>query len=221
MAKNDPAPQHVADAAAEALRAFWNLGRSSWAEVEALPRKPAGRGQRGRKPSGYVHGNKVEVLKAAATKVGVNFDTLAKAWKAADLYDGEEIEELCGLVRKHRARFGPTHLIRALAVRERGKRDRLIRRAIRGRWGVTRLEREIQVINNGPRRHAGRQPDIPDDGPALLASLIALCAKWERFHAEAAESLPAGLAGVVERATRAVLRLRQAAEGELPATEGD
>jgi hypothetical protein len=213
MPNNTPASKEQSKASAKALREFWDMGRASWAEIKALiPSQGRGQGQAKQQRDGYVYGNKDGLLKKAAERLGVNYDTLAKAWKASRLYKKKEIVNICTLVREYSARFGPTHLMRVMAVRDRDMRKALTERAIQKHWGVTRLEREIQAINNGPRRHVGRRPTIPEDEPAMLASLIALCAKWERFHARAAESLPEELEAASEGVTKAVAKLKKAAE---------
>jgi hypothetical protein len=126
-------------AAVAALRSFWETGRSSWGRVQQTADAASGSRQqktrRRPKQAGYVHGNKTEVLRRAAADEGLNHDTLQKAWRAARLYTREQIEELCRLIERHAARFGPTHLSRVMAVKDARKRDALTRRAIRGRWG--------------------------------------------------------------------------------------
>ncbi|QDU20986.1 hypothetical protein [Urbifossiella limnaea] len=218
MPTNKPAsPDQVATAVA-ALRSFWETGRASWGRVGATddeaPAVTKKRAARRRKQVGYVHGNKTELLKRAAADEGMNHDTLAKAWKASRLYTSEQVEELCGLVERHAARFGPTHLTRVMAVADAKKRDALTRKAVRGRWGVTRLERAVQAVN-GRREHVGNRPQIPDARPELLHALIALCEKWRRFGAAAGAKLSDELKVVVGRAAKAVERVQAVAAAEL------
>lgn len=218
-----PARPDQVQAAVDALRLFWRTGRASWAEVEAATAsettRPAIGAKRRKSLSGFVHGNKVKTLKAAAAKAGVNYDTLAKAWKAAAAYSKDDIEELCGLVEKHRARFGPTHLTRLLAVGDEKRRAALARSAIRGRWGVTALERKIQGAAGRRRPLVGNTPTIPHGEPDLLAALDALCDKWTRWAAAAADAIPKGVMAAVGRANEAVagvkatVAARQAAIG--------
>ena len=118
------------------------------------------------------------------------------------------------MVAEHRARFGATHLIRLLAVKDRKKRDAMTRSAIRGRWGVTRLERAIQAVK-GRREHVGKRPHIPDVSRELLTAVVALCDKWGRFCAGAGTRLSDDILAAVERATKAVEKVKQAADAEL------
>jgi hypothetical protein len=226
MPASKPADLAQVAAAVAALRSFWETGRDSWDKVRATaaPDGATGRGKkngRRRKPTGYVHGNKTEVLKLAAADEGLNYDTLAKAWRAARLYTREQIDELCRLVEEHQARFGPTHLTRVMAVKDPKKRDALTRKAIRGRWGVTRLERAVQALN-GRREHVGKRPQLPDGRPELLNALIALCEKWQRFGAEAGPRLSDNLKVAVGLASKAVKRVKTVAAAELvPDATGD
>jgi hypothetical protein len=221
MPNSEPADLERVAAAVAALRAFWETGRSSWGSVQQTAEGASGGGRkktrRKQKPAGYVHGNKTEVLRRAAAHEGMNHDTLQKAWRAARLYTREQIEELCGLIDRHAARFGPTHLSRVMAIKDARKRDALTRRAIRGRWGVTRLERAVQLVN-GRREHVGKRPQVPEGRSELLTSLLALCEKWRRFGTAAGPSLPAHLDGAVGRATKAVERVRAIATAELAST---
>ncbi|MFM8271908.1 MAG: hypothetical protein ACKODX_06180 [Gemmata sp.] len=219
--KKPVAPEQV-EAAINALRTFWQTGRESWERVRAtIP--PAASTERSkknkkkRKPDGYAHGSKLDTLHREAADIGISYDTLKKGWKAAQEYTEQQIGELCDMVAEHRARFGATHLIRLLAVKDRKRRDAMTRSAIRGRWGVTRLERAIQAIN-GRRGHVGKRPHIPDGNRELLNAVVALCEKWQRFCSEAKARLSDDMLAVVERATKAVAKVKQAADAELNPT---
>lgn len=216
--KKSAAPEQV-EAAVNALRTFWETGRDSWKRVAAtIPSgglSTAKRQKDKKKPRvGYTHGRKLDVLHEEAVDVGFNHDTLKKAWKAAQEYTEDQIDELCDLVAEHRARFGATHLIRLLAVKDRKRRDTMTRSAIRGHWGVTRLERAIQAIN-GRREHVGKRPHIPDGNRELLNAVVALCEKWQRFCSEAKARLSDDMLATAERATKAVAKVKQAADAEL------
>lgn len=217
MLNNKPAPADRVKAAVESLLSFWNTGRSSWAAVQAtvaVDETGTEKKREKNKRKAYVHGRKLDVLHTQAAERGISYDTLAKAWKASREYSAAQIEKLCDLVTKYRARFGATHLTRLLAVKDRKTRDVMTRTAIRGRWGVTALERAIQSVN-GRREHVGKRPTIPDGQPELLNSLVALCDKWERFCAGAVVTLSSEVKAAVDRATKAVLKVKNAAIDEL------
>lgn len=213
MAKQKPVTGTDAEDAAAALLRFWTAGRGSWGRI--APNKTDKRRKAGPTAEpGYKYGNKLDLLHAEADRLGMNYDTLAKAWKVAREYTSEQIEALGELVVEHGARFGPTHLTRLLAVADRKRRDALTNAAIRGRWGVTRLERAIQAVN-GRREHVGKRPSIPDGDRELLNAVVALCEKWVRFCAGAQERFSDEMNPAVERATKAVQAVKRAADAEL------
>ncbi len=220
MANKKPAAPEQVEAAVNALRTFWQTGRESWDRVRATipptasPTENSKKNKKKRKPEGYIHGSKLDVLHREAAEVGFNHDTLKKAWKAGTEYTEEQIDEFCDMVAEHRARFGATHLIRLLAVKDRKRRDAMTRSAIRGRWGVTRLERAIQAVN-GRREYVGKRPHIPDGNRELLNAVVALCEKWVRFCSGAGARLSDDVLAAVERATKAVAKVKQAADAEL------
>lgn len=208
MAKKKPATGTDAEEAAAALLRFWNTGRKSWGRVD--PDKSTRRHQADTTATNYKYGSKLDLLHAEADQVGLNYDTLKKAWSVGQQYSREQIEELCELIVEYRARFGPTHLTRLLAVADRKRRDALAKVAIRGRWGVTRLERKIQAEKRGRRPLVGKKPVIPDSEPELLAALGALADKWLRWCTEAEDQIPDDLADALNRATAAVTRVKKA-----------
>jgi hypothetical protein len=218
--KKKAVPREQVEAAANALRTFWQTGRESWDKVRATippatsPTDKRKKDSKKRKTEGYTHGSKLDILHREAADIGISYDTLKKSWKSAQEYTEEQIGELCDLVSEHQARFGATHLIRLLAVKDRKRRDAMTRTAIRGRWGVTRLERAIQAVN-GRREHVGKRPTIPDGNDELLNAVIALCEKWVRFCAGAEERFTEEMNAAVERATKSVRAVKRAADAEL------
>ena len=128
------------------------------------------------------------------------------------LYTEAQIVELCTLIEKHESLFGPSHLSRALAVGDAKKRAAMVKRAIRGRWGVAKLARAAQAAG-GRRGGVGKRPTVPQEPVELLHALAALCEKWTRFCAAAQGALPDELKDAVGRASRAVLKVREAAAG--------
>lgn len=186
--------KHTPEQAAKSLRAFWRTGATSWSRVAPV----------------YRHGRKADLLAAEAARLGVSGDTVRKAWVAADAFTREQVDELAALVVARRATFGPTHLVRLLALRDARRRWPLARSAIAGRWGLATLGRKVQAANGGRRPGVGRRPAVPAAGAEFLCALDALCDKWERWcqTAVAGNAIPAELDDVIRRATAAVGRVR-------------
>lgn len=184
--------------AAKMLMEFWEKGFQSWASMERLKKKD---------PSAYVYGNMQEVLVSEAARFGLNRDTMQKAWRAAKEYSKKDIKAICSEIRDCNARFGLSHFMRALAIENRDERDRMIQKAIAFGWGVTELERAIQVVN-GPREYVGRKPKIPGGEKGLLADLFALTTRWERWCEAARIRIPSDLNPLVRKATLAVGKVR-------------
>jgi hypothetical protein len=221
MAKQKSATETEAEEAAAALLRFWIAGRGSWGRIAPDEADKTDKRRKAR-PTGepdYKYGNKLDLLHTEAERLDMNYDTLAKAWKVAREYTREQIEALGEMVVEHCARFGPTHLTRLLAVADRKRRDALAKAAIRGRWGVTRLERKIQAEKRGRRPLVGKKPVIPDTEPELLAALGALADKWVRWVAAAEGQIPDDLTDVLNRATAAVAKVKTAVATKLSESE--
>ena len=180
--------------AAEALRNFWRAGDDSLRDLDALQRK---------RPAAYGYGTKQNVLRAAAAKAGYNPDTMKKAWRAAREYTEADIDRLCRLVERHAARFGPSHLIRLMTVKDRARRAALTEAAIEGRWGVTELMTAL-LRRRRRRPDVGKRPRLPADPAGRLVALEGLCLRWTRWCEAALPGLRGDLRAAVRRATRAV-----------------
>lgn len=193
--------------AAASLLAFWAAGRRSRARVRRAAK---------RNESYNAFGAKAGVLSAEASAEGMPADTMKKAWRVAGEYTEEQIRGWCALVRAKRSRFGPTHLIRLLAVRSRAARDRLTRAAIQEGWSTAELQRAIQATN-GRRAGVGNRPRLPTTRRRLIASLLALTEKWERW-CEAAAGKPAlaDVADVLDESLVAVREVKKRVAPMLP-----
>lgn len=200
-------PAQARKAAADLLD-YWRAGNRSSGRVR----------RRSQKDGRYhVYGQKARVLAGEARREKMPADTLKKAWRVAEQYIEEDIQQWCALIRTERSRFGPTHLLRLLAVEDRTRRDELTRTAITSKWGVAELERAIQAVN-GRRDGVGKRPKIPGPRRQKMASLVGLCVKWERWCAAAGAGLPDEIDEVLADALAAVGRVRGAAETYLPAS---
>src|ERR1019366_7546619 len=104
MATNTTVAPEEAHEAAMALRKFWQAGKRSLGRLRRLQKTP----------SAYCYGNRQEFLKREGIKEGYNHDTMKKAWRIAQEYHEDAIEQLCAFVERRSARFGPTHLLRLL-----------------------------------------------------------------------------------------------------------
>jgi hypothetical protein len=203
---DSPPPDPVTQAI-DNLRAFHKEGAASLEKRERRIK---------RDPDAARHGNKIDLLKAEARAEGTNVDTLQKRRAVAEQYAAEDIEALCELVRAAGAPFGPTHLTRLLAVKDRRTRDTLTRQAIKDKWSVGEVKRVVQAAC-GVQRQGGRRPKVPKGRRQLMADLVAKCTAWERWCKTAGPRLPAGVKELTDQATRAIARVRAAASDQLPA----
>jgi hypothetical protein len=200
MATNTTFAAKEAHEAAMALRKFWKAGKRS-----------LGRRIQKEKLNTYCYGGKQDFLKREAVKEGYNYDTMKKAWRIALEYEEDDVEKLCDFVEQRTARFGPTHLLRLLTVKDRRRRDALARKAVEGCWGVTQLETAILRLHER-RPDVGRKPRVPDDPAQIRLVLEGLCLKWRRWCVAAQPRLPEELCELVKKATRAVAAVKEAAE---------
>lgn len=181
------------------------------------------------------------VIESAATKLGMNPDTVRKARQFADPavgYSRAELSALCQLITKLQpgqdarfAVFGRTHVIRLLSVQKRW-RTALQATAIREGWSLAELQAQI-AVRYGSRRDGGRRRRVPADALALTAQIEKLCENWRRWFALAApakasvsgetakdthaplDGLPPALAERVKAADAAIATLHRAATDEL------
>jgi predicted nuclease of restriction endonuclease-like (RecB) superfamily len=201
MATNTSFAPKEARKAAKALRKFWQSGTRSLDRLRRLQKQ---------KPNPYCYGNKQDFLKREAVKEGYNYDTMKKAWRIALEYKENDVEKLCDYVQQSDARFGPTHLLRLLTVKNRQWRDILAEKAIKGRWGVTQLETAILRLHER-RPEVGRKPRVPEDRAQIRLVLEGLCLKWRRWCEAAQPRLSKELREVVKKATQAVAAVKEAA----------
>ena len=205
MATNTTVAPEEARKAAMALRKFWQAGKRSLGRLRRLQKTP----------NAYCYGNKQEFLKREGIKEGYNHDTMKKAWRIAQEYEEDDIEQLCALIELRSARFGPTHLLRLLTVKDRRRRDALARNAIKGSWGVAQLE--VAILRLHQRRpEVGRKPRVPDDPVQLVLILEGLCLKWIRWCQAAHPMLSENLRDLVDKATKAVAAVKEAAAAKPP-----
>jgi hypothetical protein len=198
--KTDISPEEGARAA-EALLDFYKKGRASLRRLESLRR---------RDPAALRHGRKQETLEAEARHAGLNHDLMKKAWRLTQQYTEEEILAICGKVRERPARFGYSHLVKALGITDRGLRQHLVNEAIGGQWSVAALQRAIQTSKER-RPDVGRKPKTPDDVMEALLVLQTLCLKFNRWCDVAFGMLPEEVQDATRKAHGAVERAGEAA----------
>ncbi len=111
-----------------------------------------------------------------AKKLRVSEATLNKCLQFRSRYQKGDLPELKALGA------GWGLLTVALAVEDRGKRHKLLRRAAREGWGGRALQREVQRLNGswrgGGRRRKERGHGLLPD----LAELAGLTRRWLEFH---------------------------------------
>ncbi len=139
-----------------------------------------------RAPVGRNHGqNKIA---AAAEKIGVNEDTLRKARVFANPevgYTRVELNELIDQLKSHtysgkRWRFGRTHMIRLISVRDRAGRKSLQDEVIDRELTCSQLDRVIRQ-RYGSRKRAGRHRFLPRERAELLSEIDHECDSWHRW----------------------------------------
>src|SRR4051812_43022415 len=141
--------QQSAEAADRLLR-FWRAGRRTLSQVRRL---------RPKKSDDVEPKSRWAALNQLAKGQGILAVTLAQSCRIAEAFDEGDIRALGRLVIRHRARFGPSHLSRLLAVQDEGRRESLVRDAVESRWGVADISRAVQALN-GARSHVGKRPNI-------------------------------------------------------------
>lgn len=202
MAKVSPHP--VSDVIRSILE-FWRKGK------ECLDRTPL---RRLDKPETAELPRKWPTLWAEAERTGTNAEFLAKARQAAEEYTKAEIEHLCKRIEKHRCRFGPSHVRRLLAVKDRELRAFLTTQALAHRWSVKELAQVIKAQRDR-RPSVGRRPQVADDPAMVLVRLEDLCLSWTRWTQKAEARLPRRLRGPVALADSHVREVREEVVKEL------
>jgi hypothetical protein len=191
---------------AAGIRNVWRAGQRSVARLQQLQRKD---------PHSLQHGRRMDTYTQEAQALGTNVDTAAKMRRLAQEYTREQIDTLCALVERQCSRFGPTHLLILLRVDDRARRDRLMKQAVREGWTTAQLERAVQAHRRQRRPHVGRKPRVPADPTERLLALDAVSEKFVRWCELAQADLPAGMRPLIDKATRAVSRVRRAVAKEL------
>jgi hypothetical protein len=191
---------------AQTVRQFWQGGQASLRRLRRL---------RNQDPDAFAHGGREQTHAAEARGLGVNADKAAKMRRAAREYTRGQMEEVCALVGRHRARFAATQLLVLLRVADRARRDALMRRSVRQGWTTSHLERAVQAARGARRPHVGRRPRVPADPAERLLALGALAGKWCRWCDAALADLPGDVKAPIDLAVKAVRRVQRAVGEEL------
>src|SRR4051794_40245773 len=192
MASTTTVTPEKARANARKILQLWRQGRQSLNRLRKLNQSD---------PAALKYGRKEDTFAGEAGLLGTNVDTAAKMRRVARGYTREQIKGLCDLVRKHRSRFGPSHLLILLRVKKGTRRDAMTRQAVREGWTTVRLERAAQAEKRTRREWVGRKPQVPEGRVEVLLTLDALSEKWCRWCEEADPGLPEELKGLVSRVT--------------------
>lgn len=212
--KSNRVPPEDADRNADELVAMWVWGRDSLAHCP---------------PDTLKYGKATKLLRSELARLknrqqeekeplalGLNLDTLGKLRRVATDYDKEQIEQLAEQIRRHRARFSTSHLIRSLAVADRKTRDSLVAQAIRESCTLSALERRVQVARGARRAGAGRKPFVPADQEQSLVLLEGMCLRWLRWTGAAASDLPNDVRKLVRTADATVAAVQAGLAKHLP-----
>jgi hypothetical protein len=132
-------------------------------------------------PPGKKH-NK-ETLRLEAAENGIHWMKVFHIRGFADEekgYSDEELEALIDLCWEHHCALGFSFVPKFLSIRDKAKRGKFQQAAIRGRWSLTTVEREL-VKQFGRRRQAGRSADVPNEPRDLYADLKKRAIYWGRL----------------------------------------
>lgn len=166
-------------------------------------------------------------IEREATELGLNPSTYRAARRFADPVSGYSAEELKNLFKefeRHRHSLGVMHIVALLGL-PKADQVELALQAIRNRWGVLTLRREIRK-RFGPRRSGGRRRAVPRERTSLLGQIEAMCDSWRRWEAELnrpigkdeespASKLSKQVRQVIANIGRGIADLRVMAEKEL------
>src|SRR5437764_169036 len=117
MTKTKTVTDEQAEANAREILQLWRQGQQSLRRLRKLEESD---------PAALKYGQKEDTFAGEAGLLGTNVDTAAKMRRVARGYTREQIKGLCALVRKHRSRFGPSHLLILLRVKSGGRREKIM-----------------------------------------------------------------------------------------------
>lgn len=198
------------DDAIREIRDFHAKGRES---IRLLP----GRGGFG-----------VGEIEEQALRLGWTGTKLRKARRFATQYPGRELDELCRLVREHRAIFRTAHVGVLVTAPETKVRDAVLLWCLNGNHSKADFEQEVQK-RVGKRRKGGRRRRIDKDPGRLLIQVEETANTWLRWYElvkgdeeqPEADSFLSRLSTEVQTRIRSVAgamkRLHETAEKELEA----
>jgi hypothetical protein len=161
--RRQQASRDEVNAAIADIREYHSQGRAS---LRDLP-------ERGR------YGQKAII--EAAEQLGWKDTKLRKARQFALMFTQKQLDDLCGLVRRHLAHFGTTHVGIAVTVPDARERAELLRSCIVNDWGKAQFQAEIKA-RLGPRRHGGRRRQVAEDPLHALVQVDEMADTWLRWH---------------------------------------
>ena len=137
-------------------------------------------------PVGRNHGQ--HSIASAAKHAGYNEDTLRKARVFANPevgYTQAELDELIDQLKSHKYsdkgwRFGRTHIIRLISVKNRAERKILQDEVVDRELTCSQLDRVIRQ-RYGSRKRAGRHRFLPTERTELLSEIDHECDSWSRL----------------------------------------
>jgi hypothetical protein len=170
-----------------------------------------------------------ESIEEQARQFHMSLDGLRKArqFAAPEVgYTQKQLDDLYDLLRKHRPRFGITHIATLVSV-PWPERAELQNRCIKQNWSHLDLRSEL-IKRFGCRRQSGRRRHVADQEQALL-QLDKLTSTWQRLYKILVEerndgqqqpwilldTLPKGVRKRIKDADQSMICLREAVIKEL------
>ncbi len=165
-------------------------------------------------------------IEQAAKELGRTADSCRKLRQFAGYYSQAGLRELCDLCRRHQRAFGLSLLYKLVSIERREDRRRFQKDAIAGRWGHTRITRELRIRfgrrdEERGRKQRGRKPYVPEGTAEALEQIAEMTfrlVRWQEHFAKLAkegqtERLPDPIAKKLDAAIKASKALYQSVSG--------
>lgn len=156
VARNDPT---------KVLRRFHAGGKGALEKREQREHRDEG-----------VHGT----LASLGAKTPPKKNRLMEARRFAELYNRQQLAELCALGRKAGRPLKRSHVVQLIRVADRRQRKILAKQFALESWSVRRLEMEVRRLV-GQRTYGGRKHEPPQSVDEALRVTERLAASWLRW----------------------------------------
>jgi hypothetical protein len=147
-------------------------------------------------------------------------------------YSSEELKTLTDLCWQHKCALGFTFVLKFLTIRDKKKRAKFQRDAIKGHWGLHTVDQKRGNFQSR-RPRVGRKPAVPDTLDDLYAALQSRALYWGRLKTELQKKpapnssrlrwseVPKTIRDVLDDAVAAMEKLEAALGDHLPSPENE